>query len=329
MSLGLACPACRAALELRGDSWSCPACARSYRSHHGIPDLRQQGDLYLTLEEDRARADRVVAGLEGRDLRALLEHYWSLSGETPPALRHRFIDGALRAPRRARRLVDRLTAEGLLSPAARVLEVGSGTAAFLAEAAPRVREIVGLDIALRWLHVGRRRLLDAGIACPPLVCAGGEAIPFADARFDLVVCVATLEFTRDPGRVLSECARVLRPGGSLVLNTVNRFSLAGAPQVGLWGVGFLPRGRQETYVRWRGRGSFAGVRLLSCRELERLAAARFGAMQMEPADLEGVLAERPSARLALWAYGRLRPHEPFRTLLRWLGPEWDARLVRA
>ena len=144
-----------------------------------------------------------------------------------------------------------------------------------------------------------------------------------------MVCVATLEFTRDPSRVLAECARVLRPGGTLVLNTVNRFSVLPEPHVGLWGVGFLPRAWQAPYVRWRGRGDFSGVGLLARRELERLASPHLANVILEPADLPEALGRGPAARLALRAYGHLRSLAPSRFLLRRLGPEWDARLTRA
>lgn len=326
MSLGLVCPACRTPLLEGRDDWCCPACPRRFPSHHGIPDLRLAGDAYLSLEQDRARADLVVAAFEGHDLRGLLEHYWSRSAETPAALRARFVASALRASLRARHLVACLRAEGFLVPTARVLEVGSGTAAFLTEATPHAQEVIGLDLALRWLHVGRRRLLDAGVAKPALVGGAGEALPFEDRRFDLVVCVATLEFTRDPDRVLAECARVLRPGGTLVLNTVNRFSLLLEPHVGLWGVGFLPRAWQAPYVRWRGRGDFSGVTLLARRELQRLASRHFENAILAPADLPEALGRGKAARLALRGYGHLRDLAPSRFLLRRLGPEWDARL---
>ncbi len=46
--------------------------------------------------------------------------------------------------------------------------------------------------------------------------ATGEAIPFADASFDTVVCTYTLCSVQDPAQVLSELRRVLRPGGRLL-----------------------------------------------------------------------------------------------------------------
>jgi SAM-dependent methyltransferase len=177
--------------------------------------------------------------------------------------------------------------------------------------------------------VGRRRLLDAGLEAPPLLAASGEALPFEDGRFDLVVCLATLEFVGNPGRLLDESARVLRPGGSLVLSTVNRFSLGKEPHVDLWGVGFLPRTWQGGYVRARGRGDSWGLRLFSFRELIRLARARFATVRLEPAELPEALALTPAGRLALRTYDRMRTLPFARGLLRRIGPEWDACFVKA
>jgi SAM-dependent methyltransferase len=45
---------------------------------------------------------------------------------------------------------------------------------------------------------------------------GWQALPFAEGSLDVVVSASVLEYVPDPGAVLAECARVLRPGGVLV-----------------------------------------------------------------------------------------------------------------
>ena len=52
----------------------------------------------------------------------------------------------------------------------------------------------------------------------PLVCASGEAVPFADATFDLVFCDHGAMSFCDPDRSVPEVARLLRPGGRLVFS---------------------------------------------------------------------------------------------------------------
>ena len=52
-----------------------------------------------------------------------------------------------------------------------------------------------------------------------------EALPFEDASFDVVVAGELLEHLRDPGRLVGEARRVLRPGGSFVASVPNAFRL--------------------------------------------------------------------------------------------------------
>jgi len=286
-------------------------------------------DPYLDFEEDRKRTDAVLQALPGHDLRGLLEHYWSLSDITPVALRRRFIRGALQGEPKARRLLGLLDTDGAAGARA-VLEIGSGTGAFLAVAAERFPLVVGVDIAMRWLHLSRRRFMDLGRPVPLLVCACAEALPFSDGAFDLAVSAATLEFARDPGQVLSECARVLGPRGRLFLNTQNRFSLAPEPHVDLRGVGFLPRRLQVPYVRWRRGVDFAKIRPLSLGELRRLAAPFFAARRIAPADAPDETVAQLSAgqRAQVALYRRLKRSRILLPLLVRVAPEWDAHLAK-
>ena len=50
----------------------------------------------------------------------------------------------------------------------------------------------------------------------------GEALPFPDASFDLAYCCDVLEHVNDPGRVIAEVARVLKPAGIFFFDTINR-----------------------------------------------------------------------------------------------------------
>jgi SAM-dependent methyltransferase len=67
----------------------------------------------------------------------------------------------------------------------------------------------------------------AAAARLPLGLAVGraEALPFADAAFDRVVAVTVLCFVGEPDRAIGEMARVLKPGGRLVIGELGRFSL--------------------------------------------------------------------------------------------------------
>lgn len=61
--------------------------------------------------------------------------------------------------------------------------------------------------------------LDIGVDDCPDVSAFGEALPFADQTFDLIVCIQVLEHVNDPHQVIREISRVLCPGGVVLLST--------------------------------------------------------------------------------------------------------------
>jgi ubiquinone/menaquinone biosynthesis C-methylase UbiE len=101
----------------------------------------------------------------------------------------------------------------------RLLDVGCGTGRFLGfvkQNYPRL-PVVGLDLSEAYLRRARREL-DAW-SWVELIQGAAEALPFADASLDLVACIYLFhELPRDVrARAAAEFARVLRPGGRLVL----------------------------------------------------------------------------------------------------------------
>ncbi|MCB9727203.1 MAG: metalloregulator ArsR/SmtB family transcription factor [Deltaproteobacteria bacterium] len=94
-----------------------------------------------------------------------------------------------------------------------VLDVASGDGAVAEMLAPRARSVTCLDLSEKVVAVGRERLAQV----PNLRFVRGDmhAIPCEDASFDAALLMTALAWTREPGRVLAECARVLRPGGLL------------------------------------------------------------------------------------------------------------------
>jgi ubiquinone/menaquinone biosynthesis C-methylase UbiE len=81
--------------------------------------------------------------------------------------------------------------------------------------------VLGVDLVGAWLPKGRADAAAAGLAGEVLLVQGDlEALPVADGACDLVWCRDVLSCVEDAGRVLRECARVVRPGGGMVLYAV-------------------------------------------------------------------------------------------------------------
>ncbi|MFT3817049.1 MAG: bifunctional demethylmenaquinone methyltransferase/2-methoxy-6-polyprenyl-1,4-benzoquinol methylase UbiE [Rubrivivax sp.] len=101
----------------------------------------------------------------------------------------------------------------------RVLDIAGGTGDLARAFATRVGPqgvVVLTDINEAMLGVGRDRLLDEGLALPTLSC-DAEQLPFADGCFDLVSVAFGLRNMTHKERALAEMARVLRPGGKLLV----------------------------------------------------------------------------------------------------------------
>ena len=109
-----------------------------------------------------------------------------------------------------------------------VLDVAGGTGdlarAFAGRVGPRGLVVLS-DINESMLQQGRDRLLDDGVIVPALLC-DGEKLPFADATFDLVSVAFGLRNMTHKEHALAEMARVLKPGGRLL---VLEFSKVAAP----------------------------------------------------------------------------------------------------
>jgi SAM-dependent methyltransferase len=98
-----------------------------------------------------------------------------------------------------------------------VLEFGCGAAQWSVALAARGARVRALDQSTAQLDHARRRIAD-GAHPVPLVCATGEAAPFADASFDVVFCDHGAMSFCDPNVTVAECARMLRDGGRLVFS---------------------------------------------------------------------------------------------------------------
>jgi ArsR family transcriptional regulator len=99
-----------------------------------------------------------------------------------------------------------------------VLDAGSGDGTIASLLASRCRSVTCLDRSEKVLQAAQQRLSGLGnVAFAP---GDLHALPFPDARFDHVLLLNVLTYTKDPALVLREAARVLRPGGDLTISTL-------------------------------------------------------------------------------------------------------------
>lgn len=102
-----------------------------------------------------------------------------------------------------------------------VLDLGCA-GGFMAEALAGLgARVTGIDPAARAIEAARSHAAASGLDITYNVGVG-EALPYPDQSFDIVVCVDVLEHVADLDKVLAEIERTLRPGGVFLYDTINR-----------------------------------------------------------------------------------------------------------
>ncbi len=157
----------------------------------------------------------------------------------------------------------------------RILEVGIGTGISLSLYSKNCR-LCGVDISAPMLRKAEERVAELGLSnVEGLWVMDAEHLSFADSSFDVVVAQYVITTVPNPEATLDEFARVLKPGGEIVL--VSRVGAEAGLRRSLehW---FQPAARKlgwrtefsfERYTRWAGQA--AGMRLI-----ERRAMPPFG-----------------------------------------------------
>ncbi len=140
-----------------------------------------------------------------------------------------------------------------------VVDIGCGGGLLSEAMAARGARVTGIDLAEQSLDVARLHLHESGLEVDYRLVAAEDFAEEQPAAFDVVTCLEMLEHVPDPASIVRAAARLLKPGGTLVLSTLNRhpkaFALAiiGAEYV----LGMLPRGTHE-YARFIKPSELAG-----------------------------------------------------------------------
>ncbi|MGQ7248389.1 bifunctional 2-polyprenyl-6-hydroxyphenol methylase/3-demethylubiquinol 3-O-methyltransferase UbiG [Halomonas sp. V046] len=169
---------------------------------------------------------------------ALADRWWDTEGDFKPLheinpLRLDFIDARV----------------GLAGR--RVLDVGCGGGILSEAMARRGANVTGIDLSEAALEAGRRHAEETGVELEYRWISVEQMAEEAPQRFDVVTCLEMLEHVPDPEAVVRACQRLVKPGGHLVLSTINRnpkayaLAILGAEYV----LNLVPRGTHD-YARF-------------------------------------------------------------------------------
>ena len=128
-----------------------------------------------------------------------------------------------------------------------ILDVGCGGGILTEALAQKGARVTGIDMAELSLKVARLHLHESGLEIDYKLSTVEAFANDNEPIYDIVTCLEMLEHVPDPASVISAACRLLKPGGQLILSTLNRnpksFALAvlGAEYI----LGLLPRGTHE------------------------------------------------------------------------------------
>jgi 2-polyprenyl-3-methyl-5-hydroxy-6-metoxy-1,4-benzoquinol methylase len=104
-----------------------------------------------------------------------------------------------------------------------VLEIGCGVGLDLVRFASGGAKVSGVDCAQQSIELARRLFSQRGLEAD-LRVMDGEALDYRESTFDLVYAHGVIQYTANPGNMVSEMQRVLKPGGEAIAMLYNRRS---------------------------------------------------------------------------------------------------------
>lgn len=129
----------------------------------------------------------------------------------------------------------------------RVLDLGCGGGLLCEAMAARGAHVTGADVASELIDIGRDHARQQSLNIDYIHGSSGDLLIAGEDCFDIIVCLEMLEHVDDPGTIISDCARLLKSGGDLVLSTLNRtltaylLAVVGAEYI----TGLVPRGTHD------------------------------------------------------------------------------------
>lgn len=168
------------------------------------------------------------------------------------------------------------------SPAGRLVDIGCGPGSIAVKIAARTPglSVTGVDYSAAMVRLACRSLAENGAsveAC--FLRADANLLPFPDASFDFVLSNSVLHHLATPTKIFGEMARILKPGGAILLRDLRRPSRFEFP----------------LHVWWFGRHYSGLMRKLFRASVEAAYTRR---------ELAGLLSESPLRHSRIFRYGR-------------------------
>ena len=169
---------------------------------------------------------------------ALASRWWDPDGEFRPL--HQL------NPVRTEYIASRVELAG-----ARAVDVGCGGGLLSESLAARRAEVLGIDASGDTLAAARAHLDESGLDVEYRATTAEALAESCPGRFDLVACMELIEHVPDAAALVAACARLARPGGTVVFSTINRNPKAYALAIiaAEYVLGMLPRGTHD-YARF-------------------------------------------------------------------------------
>ena len=102
-------------------------------------------------------------------------------------------------------------------PIGRLVDIGTGTGRMIELFGPRADSAIGVDRSSEMLRLARVKLAASGLTSASLRQGDMYALPLADASADVVILHQVLHYAHAPAHAIAEAARVLAPGGRLLI----------------------------------------------------------------------------------------------------------------
>jgi len=143
-----------------------------------------------------------------------------------------------------------------LSKNSKILDVGSGAGMTAKEVANKGYDIFGMDYSYNMIRKAKT-VCNVNTEFHISFLQGDiESLPFKDSVFDLVLCLGVITYLKSEQKALHEMSRILKPGGTMILSILNKFSLGKCLDISVLVKRKLQRIAANRIVSWKKRAEF-------------------------------------------------------------------------